>query len=166
MAKLRDGNLWLQYNTQQLTETKTLSSMDKQYQFLGPEGANRSVLLPTVSGSGGLEYTIANTATSYNLIVKNDSNNIIFSTIEPGDVAKFICNNSVWKAMTNTIPSGDATGDFIRWNAENSTWEVAVEPLSLKQINLVPSSSATLDEEGGVWYNSVDKQLMLCISEE
>lgn len=165
MAKIKAGKLWLQCNTQQLTETKILSIEDRQFQFLSPEGADWNVLLPPALGSGGLEFTIANIATTYNLVVKDNDNSAIFSTVEPGDVAKFISNNSIWKSM-DAVHSGDNTGDFIRWNAENSTWEIASEPLSLAQINLVPSSSATIDAEGGIWYNSVDKRLMLCISEE
>lgn len=98
---------------------------------------------------------------------------VISTTVSGGDYDHAPSSGAVYEALLtksdveheHVTLSGNEPGDFIRWNAENSTWEVASEPLSLAQINLVPSSSATIDAEGGIWYNSVDKRLMLCVSE-
>lgn len=102
MAKLKAGKLWLQCNTQQLTETMVLSINDKQFQFLSPEGANRKVLLPSASGASGLEFTIANTATAYNIVVKDNTESTTYVTLGPGDVAKFVSNSFIWKALKDT----------------------------------------------------------------
>jgi hypothetical protein len=98
MARLKNGNLWLQCNTQQLSGTKTLSNVDNQYQFLDPNGADRDTLLPNASTAAGLEFTIVNTGSGYNLIVKNSTATTVFAVIPPGDVFKFVCNGVIWKA--------------------------------------------------------------------
>ena len=57
---------------------------------------------------------------------------------------------------------GDITGDFLRWNEEDNAWEVKSEPIEFKQIVLTPAVAALLDKEGGLWYDSVNKSVMVC----
>lgn len=56
-------------------------------------------------------------------------------------------------------PEGSTTGDIIRWNATTEVWESVAEPLSFKQINLIPSASALSDDEGGIFYKSSDNSV-------
>jgi hypothetical protein len=114
MARLKNGNIWLQYNTESLSNAKTLTNTDKQYQFLNPNGSDRIILLPAVSGSGGLEFTIANIAVLNNLIITHNSN--ILTTIKPGMVTKFICNNSMWATQNSSEGSGGIAYTLISTN--------------------------------------------------
>jgi hypothetical protein len=57
---------------------------------------------------------------------------------------------------------GDLTGDFLRWNETENAWEVKSEPIQFNQIVLTPAIAAILDIEGGLWYDSVDKSVMVC----
>jgi hypothetical protein len=139
MARLKNGNLWLQYNNQQLYETKILTEIDKQYQFVEPYGADRDILLPPASTTGGLEYTIANISTNYNLIIK-DSNNIILSLIEPGNIVKFVSNNIVWKAIQH-FPIAEGDNDFVVGNSYSGNWsrKTLEETKELLDIPLIAS---------------------------
>jgi hypothetical protein len=110
MARLKNGNLWLQHNTQQLSDTKTLSNVDNQFQFLDPNGANRDVLLPPTSTAGGLEFTIANTASMYSLIVKDNTGVTTITTIEADEISKFVCNGIIWRTMGG-VPEGFLISD-------------------------------------------------------
>jgi hypothetical protein len=60
------------------------------------------------------------------------------------------------------IEDGGATGDIIRWNAITEQWESCAEPFDLKQINLTPLAAAVEDVEGGMYYKSSDKAVMVC----
>jgi len=110
MSKIRDGNIWMQYATQVLIDNRTLLLTDKQYQFLDPNGVDRNILLPVASSAGGLEFTISNIGSQYNLIIKDSTGNTTFATIETGKVAKFICNNVIWKTITGGTGDTGATG--------------------------------------------------------
>jgi len=57
---------------------------------------------------------------------------------------------------------GASTGDIIRWNAATEQWESCAEPLDFKQINLTPLAAAMEDVEGGMYYKSGDKAIMVC----
>lgn len=57
---------------------------------------------------------------------------------------------------------GNITGDFLRWNETENAWEVKSEPIEFNQIVLTPSVSAILNKEGSLWYDSVDKSVMVC----
>ena len=65
----------------------------------------------------------------------------------------------------NPIEDGSTTGDVIRWNADTEKWESCAEPLALKQINLTPLAAAMEDVEGGMYYKSGDKAIMVCTSD-
>lgn len=60
---------------------------------------------------------------------------------------------------------GILTGDFLRWNEEENKWEVKSEPIEFNQIVLTPAVAAILDKEGGLWYDSVNKSVMVCTSD-
>lgn len=66
------------------------------------------------------------------------------------------------QADENIIPDGSNTGDIIRWNSSNGSWESCAEPFDFKQINLTPLSEAMEDIEGGMYYKSGDKSIMVC----
>jgi len=57
---------------------------------------------------------------------------------------------------------GILTRDFLRWNEEDNSWEVKSEPIEFKEIVLTPTAAALLDKEGGLWYDSVNKSVMVC----
>ena len=62
----------------------------------------------------------------------------------------------------NPILDATNTGDIIRWNDATEQWESCAEPLDLKQINLTPLSAAMEDVEGGMYYKSGDKAILVC----
>lgn len=66
----------------------------------------------------------------------------------------------------NPILDATNTGDIIRWNATAEQWESCAEPLDIKQINLTPLSAAMEDVEGGMYYKSDDKAIMVCTEDE
>jgi len=61
----------------------------------------------------------------------------------------------------SAIP-GITTGDFLRWNEDDNTWEVKSEPIEFNQIILTPSIVAILNKEGSLWYDSINKNVMVC----
>lgn len=61
---------------------------------------------------------------------------------------------------------GTVTGDIIRWNDVTEQWESCAEPLDFKQINLTPRASALENVEGGMYYKSDDKAVMVCTENE
>lgn len=65
--------------------------------------------------------------------------------------------------LDDLIPEGSNTGDILRWDAVSGSWEVAVEPFDLKQVNFTPLTAALEDVEGGVYYNSNDKAMYVCV---
>lgn len=64
------------------------------------------------------------------------------------------------------VEDGATTGDIIRWNAITEQWESCAEPFDLKQVNLTPLSAAMEDVEGGMYYKSGDKAVMVCTEDE
>jgi hypothetical protein len=62
------------------------------------------------------------------------------------------------------IPIGINTGDFIRWNAIMENWEVAEEPEHFKGLVLTPALASLIDAEGAIYYNSLNKGVMVCTS--
>jgi len=61
---------------------------------------------------------------------------------------------------------GSETGDIIRWNETTGEWESCSEPFSLKQINLTPLAEAMENTEGGMYYKTGDKAIMVCTEGE
>lgn len=60
------------------------------------------------------------------------------------------------------IPTGSAAGDIVRWNSTTLAWEAQSEPFIFEEIVLTPSSAASTDVEGGLWYNSADDAVYVC----
>ena len=67
-------------------------------------------------------------------------------------------------SIGKSLPVGTNTGDFIRFNAGSSAWEVAVEPLSFKGLILTPALTSLVDIEGALYYNSTEKAVKVCTS--
>jgi len=124
MSKIRDGNIWVQYASQVLSDTRTLLLTDKQHQFLDPNGADRDVLLPVASSSGGLEFTISNTASSFNLVIKDSTGNTTFLTIGSDKSAKFVCNNVTWKTISGGTGGTGAVGNTGDTGATGATGDI------------------------------------------
>ena len=61
------------------------------------------------------------------------------------------------------LASGTNTGDILRWNATTEAWEVKAEPLSFTQITLTPQAAAVANAEGGLYYNSAQKAVLVCV---
>ena len=59
---------------------------------------------------------------------------------------------------------GTTEGDILRWNATTEAWEVKSEPFEFGQIVLTPALAALADIEGGLWYDSATKSVMVCTS--
>ncbi len=155
MARLKNGNLWLQYNTQQLNETKILTEADKQYQFLEPYDADRDVLLPTTISTGGLEYTIANVSTLYKLIIKENDGIVTLIVIEPGSVVKFICNSTTWKVVRH-FPIAEGNNDFIIGNSASGNWERKTLE-ETKELLDIPVLASGIENGDTLRWNSVTK---------
>ena len=77
------------------------------------------------------------------------------------DVQTPLTGNGTVGTPISIIP-GANTGDFIRFNAVSGVWEVAAEPIALKELLLTPAAAPLLDAEGAMYYNSTAKAVMVC----
>ena len=68
--------------------------------------------------------------------------------------------------LGDQIEDGENTGDIIRWNEATQSWESKAEPIALKQLNLTPRLAALEDVEGGMFYKSTSKAVMICTEGE
>ena len=64
-----------------------------------------------------------------------------------------------------SLPPGNITGDFIRWNANTNVWEVKSEPIELEQLVLTPLANPAVNKEGSMWYNGNTKSILVCTSD-
>jgi len=65
---------------------------------------------------------------------------------------------------TGTLPNGYYTGDLVRWNEDLGAWEVKSEPIQFKGIVLTPALASLIDAEGAMYYNSLQKAVLVCTS--
>lgn len=63
------------------------------------------------------------------------------------------------------LPTATITGDFLRWNDTTEQWEIASEPLELKQIVMTPSAGPLVNIEGGMYYDAATKTVLICTEE-
>jgi len=62
------------------------------------------------------------------------------------------------------IADGINTDDIFRWNAAGAgAWEVKAQPFAFTQINLTPQAAAVANSEGGMYYNSTQKAVLVCV---
>lgn len=108
MAKFKSGNLVYSQNIETLDATKTLSNLDKQQQFLDPNGSNRDIQLPIESSCSGYFLEIVNTGSSGILYVKNNTGTITLLEVNSGQIGRFLCNGVSW---IGSVGSTGATGD-------------------------------------------------------
>jgi len=96
------------------------------------------------------------------LISEGESSTEITTTIDSVTTIESISVGPQGPPGVDSLLSGDITGDFLRWNEEDNSWEVKSEPIEFKEIVLTPAVAALLDKEGGLWYDSVGKCVMVC----
>lgn len=60
------------------------------------------------------------------------------------------------------VTDGVNTGDLIRWNAITEQWEAQAEPVEFLGIKLTPQVVALIEEEGVMFYSSVEKSVIVC----
>ena len=97
--------------------------------------------------------------------VVDDINTLSVEGTSVGQEALTVVVSNDTITYASNSPDGSTTGDILRWNATNDAWEVAVEPLAFKGIVLTPSSAALSDVEGGMYYRSTDKSVLVCTSD-
>jgi len=64
-------------------------------------------------------------------------------------------------ALAGLAP-GTITGDALRYNAATTHWEVEHEPLEFAGLVLTPALASLVDAEGAMYYNSVEKAVLVC----
>ena len=57
---------------------------------------------------------------------------------------------------------GSYTGDFLRWNSNDNSWEVKSEPIEFNGLVLTPALASIVDAEGALYYNSTQKSVLVC----
>jgi len=110
MAKFRNGNLWMGQNTETISENKALQITDKQQQYIDPGSADRSILLPAVSGSPGLSFHIIHIGTTNVINVKDSTGTVTIQTLNPGEVGFFPCNGTAWQSQVGRTGADGADG--------------------------------------------------------
>ena len=85
-------------NVQSLSATKTLVATDEQYQFLAPNGADRTVALP--AAATGMLFIVKNTGGSGNVLnVQDASAAAVGNPISNGIVAGYMYNGTAWESV-------------------------------------------------------------------
>ena len=85
-------------NVQSLSATKTLVATDEQYQFLAPNGADRTVALP--AAATGMLFIVKNTGSSGNVLnVQDASAAAVGNPISNGIVAGYMYNGTAWESV-------------------------------------------------------------------
>lgn len=97
-------------NTQTLAATFTMTTADKKYQYLDPDGASRTVTLPSSGASEGDSFFIKNTGDDqYVLNVQTGGSTI--KMLRSGESCMFVYNGSAWKTMLGDLPDITMFGD-------------------------------------------------------
>lgn len=86
-------------NTETITATKELADSDCPIQVLTPSGANRTVELAPEASTNHITGIANPAASSYNLIVKDDSGATTHATLTPGQNAVFWSTGSAWSQL-------------------------------------------------------------------
>ena len=88
----------------------------------------------------------------------------IFAIEKASGKTKKITKNNLFSGCLDAL-EGDNEGDIIRWNAGTNAWEVIAEPFAFTQINLTPRAAAVANSEGGLYYDSGEKAVKVCVDE-
>ena len=92
-------NARINYNSEVLAGTKTLTKGDASHQRFDPDGSHRDVNLPAEEGNAGGWFEILNWAGgAENLVVKDDGGATI-ATVSQNESCKFVCNGTAWLHM-------------------------------------------------------------------
>lgn len=67
--------------------------------------------------------------------------------------------------LADVDTTGAAASAFLRYNIATEHWEVANEPISVKEIVLTPASSPPSNAEGALYYDAEDKAVYVCTEE-
>jgi hypothetical protein len=97
-------------NTQTLAATFTMTTADKKYQYLDPDGAARIVTLPSSGAAEGDSFFIKNSGDDqYMLNVQTSS--VTIKALRSGESCMFVYNGSAWKTMLGDLPDFTVFGD-------------------------------------------------------
>ena len=110
MAKFKKGNLWVSQNTEILSDGKTLDIIDKQQQFLDPNGQDRNIIMPPDASSAGLFFYIINTGSANNLIIRNNASTVTIIDVKPGQIGYVTNDSSGWKGSVGSTGATGAAG--------------------------------------------------------
>lgn len=136
------------------TDSETLATVETS------DGVVSVVLSESVSGS-----TVTTTApNSVEHITETAEPTVIVSPVESVSVINSIETGPQGVDALAANP-GTTEGDILRWNTTTEAWEVKSEPFEFGQIVLTPALAALADIEGGLWYDSATKSVMVCTSD-
>jgi len=107
------------------------------------------------------------------MITASVTNTLITAEITAGEITANVTNNLITAEVGNStttyiygdFSAGVTTGDILRWNNDTQAWEAKSEPLEFTGIILTPSTVALSDVEGGMFYRSTDKSVLVCTSD-
>lgn len=94
---------------QTLTGVYVIPPEGATFQFLNPNGSNRTVFLPPYTPDGGSVYWMSNTGSSGDLNVV-DTNGVAVVTIGAGGLAPLIEGRNAWKAFLDSTNKQDKVG--------------------------------------------------------
>ena len=111
MAKFINGILFRSYETETVSAKKTLIVTSPHVQFLEADVSSQDIVLPAESSCAGLIYYIVNTGSTYNLVVKEDSEATTLQTIEPGATSTFFCDGTNWGVHSGSYGTSGISGE-------------------------------------------------------
>ena len=85
-------------NTEDLAAAKTMVITDAQWQFLNPDGENRTIILPAEAISTGYIYYIMNMADAAESITVKDDGGTTVMTVSQNEMGIALCNGTTWRA--------------------------------------------------------------------
>ncbi len=139
-------------NVETLTGDKELSEgTDASYQFLDPNGANRTITLSTVGATAGYKFVIRNTAgydSTYYLSISDGTNEI--ERIYPQSERGYIYNGTNWVRMDIT-PERRITVMHYTWDdniivGKDELLNIILPPG--KQVTIPDGFSLTIEDGG------------------
>jgi hypothetical protein len=125
-------------------------------------------------GISGLVSGGGDTIFDVNTLTRQTSIHQLVTTIPPGGAPLLVGSDTLNPNLNADLLDGQhaaafmptlagtTTGDFIRYNAGTGAWEMAHEPISLAGLVLTPALASLVEAEGAVYYDSVQKAVLVC----
>jgi len=99
------------HNTETITATKELADSDTAIQVITPSGANRDVELAPEASDNHLTLIINPSASTYNVLIKDDSGASTYAVLRPGNLAMCYPDGTSWRVDATRFGLGLIRGN-------------------------------------------------------